>query len=126
RRRPYAAAEDERKATPEHVRDRSGRHLEEHDGDAVGREHRVRLEQVEAAAQQEERVDRPDEELREVVGPGQQVVRADDPLHGEPTYIDAARAASQRQRLHARRADQNPTRSPVRMPLSWSWGMSGA
>ena len=99
---PRRAAEHEGEPPPGRVRQRAGRHLEHEDRDQIDGEDQVDLEEIEAAAQQEERIDRRQEELRQAVAAEEQVERALGAGHGEPLLIPAGHARSQTQGLHAR------------------------
>ena len=102
----HHARGEERPFAPEAVGEGARRHLEHEHRGQVGGEHRVHLEEVETAAQEEQRVDRRDEELRERVEPGDDVVRALGAGHGRRRRSSRALAAAQTTHLHARRAGQ--------------------
>ena len=102
----HHAGREERPLAAEAVGDGARRHLEHEDRDQVGGEDRVHPEEIEPAAQEEQRVDRRDEELRERVEAGDDVVRALGAGHGRRRRSSRALAAAQTTHLHARRAGQ--------------------
>jgi hypothetical protein len=83
RERPHPAADEERAAAPVAIGERARRDLEDEHRHEIRGEHHVDLEQVEPAAQQEQRIHRRDEELRQVVAAEDQQVRALGAGHGE-------------------------------------------
>ncbi len=86
-----ADREQVRDAAADRVRDDAGRHLEHHLRDRVGGVDEHHLEDVEAHREQEQRVDAPDQRLRERGRRGDAVVRADDALRVHGRSVPAAR-----------------------------------
>src|SRR6185295_922322 len=72
----HRTAQEERDFPAEEIRDRARRHLEEKDGDQIDGEDAVDLEEVEAPAEEKQRVDGGDEEAGEGIAAGDQVVGA--------------------------------------------------
>ena len=103
RRHPDDARQEERGLASHAVGQGSGRHVEDEHGDQVGGEHRVDLEEIEAAAQQEQGVDGSDEPLRHRVAAENRVVGALGAGHGETFFIAVGPTPTQSSRLHARR-----------------------
>ena len=79
RRREHGQGKEERDAPAERVRDDAGRHLEEHHPRREGGVRDEHLEERQAGAEQEERVDTPDQRRRQGVEPGQREVPGEDP-----------------------------------------------
>ena len=71
---PDDAAREEGRLSAEAVRDRAGGNLEDEHRDQVGRQDGVHLEEIESAAEEEERIDGRDEELRQGVAAEDHIV----------------------------------------------------